>query len=649
MFLVLLHTALQPPPHSQPQPFTWNAFTISNPPPRSPAPYCSPSRRTKRPQVPPGLPSLGDPLHTLYRQDCERSLKTVVPHVPMSEQSKMGGRCRSKGRQECRAGGVYPGTQGPRPAPHPLRPLAPCYDPEDASHKTNVAEDSWTIYPALWGDFARWIPQHPQESLRYHHSSVSWPSFVQSHPGVLADYPQQPESGEPVHIDRSPSDPLWVRYGLSWRAHRRGSGLRDVDTLGFAKTSTPAAKRHRIRRVCSAAATNTFPVDYLITTLQHITIFVSLAIKDAHRVLRAFPALRTFDLPFFTPSRNMVLESSSEETMTHPLVEQLSSSSVASWTLLKVCFPKVRKVATFNNFTNFIALLDILRMSPGLEKLHVLNIYAAPEHFTHNSTATVDQGDVQLRSISIQNHPWYPFRMTQLLARAPHLVKLEVCFIPREAIGTIARTCRNMEQLQFHVTQRCPNEIHQLLVECQRLKSLQGQGLAVTIDDILLGPSWTCLGLRIFQCGIMGVPRLSSEEETFLKCIKRNSLSNDDIEKEQRIQEKQQESWATQEQVLRYLAQFKNLQHLDIGFVRLPCRQRHKRWICTLNQRHYRMSNIPVPDSLEMSMASGLAQLSTLSRLETFGFKEVDHRIGENELRWIAEHWTLKRVYGFGG
>lgn len=278
----------------------------------------------------------------------------------------------------------------------------------------------------------------------------------------------------------------------------------------------------------------------------------------------------------------MVLEPSSEETMTHPLVEKLSSSNVASRTLLRVCFPSVRKMATFNSVTNFIALLDILRMLPGLEKLNVLHVDAEPESINHISTTAVDQGDVQLRYINIRYHPWYPLRMMQLLARAPHLVKLELYYIPREAIATIARTCRNMEQLKFRIMQRRPNEIHQLLVECPRLKSLLGQGLAVTIDNILHGPSWTCFGLKSFQCGIMGVPRLSSDEETFLKCIKRSSsLSSDDIEKEQRILKKQQESWTIQEQVLRYLAQFKDLQRLYIGFVKLPCQQRHKRLVCT--------------------------------------------------------------------
>ncbi|KAF8945501.1 hypothetical protein BGZ47_002503 [Haplosporangium gracile] len=140
------------------------------------------------------------------------------------------------------------------------------------------------------------------------------------------------------------------------------------------------------------------------TTLQHITIFAFLATKDAHRVLRAFPALQTFELPYFTLSRNKILEPSPEETVTRPLVERLSSSNVASLTLLKLYFLKIRKFITLNNFTNFIALLNILRMLPGLE-LHVLNIYSAPEHSSNNSTAAVDQEDVQLRSINIQNHP----------------------------------------------------------------------------------------------------------------------------------------------------------------------------------------------------------------------------------------------------
>lgn len=52
----------------------------------------------------------------------------------------------------------------------------------------------------------------------------------------------------------------------------------------------------------------------------------------------------------------------------------------------------------------------------------------------------------------------------------------------------------------------------------------------------------------------------------------------------------------------------------------------------------------PFPDTLELSLASGLDRLSTLTELEVFGFESVDHRIDEEELSWMAEKWPRLRV-----
>ncbi|KAG0264726.1 hypothetical protein BGZ95_003529 [Linnemannia exigua] len=162
--------------------------------------------------------------------------------------------------------------------------------------------------------------------------------------------------------------------------------------------------------------------------------------------------------------------------------------------------PKSKKVGPFRRIKDFDNFLSILRMLPGMEHLHALNIYGGQHH---NDRGAGDQrrpnskeAEIQLRTLILQNHPWYPSSMSPLLARASYLVKLEVCYIPREAIATIAQPCRNMEHLVFSVTQRCSKEINQLLMECSRLKSLQGKGLAIMANDMLQGQGWSCLGLQ---------------------------------------------------------------------------------------------------------------------------------------------------------
>lgn len=118
--------------------------------------------------------------------------------------------------------------------------------------------------------------------------------------------------------------------------------------------------------------------------------------------------------------------------------------------------------------------------------------------------------------------------------------------------------------------QRCSKEINQLLVECTKLKSLRGQGLAIKLDDLLQGPSWTCLGLESLQCGIIGVLRLSKDEEKLLDTMKDSSQHESVKEEEQKVHERQRESWAVQGHVLQYLARLTILKYLEIGFLRLP-------------------------------------------------------------------------------
>ncbi|KAK3835690.1 MAG: hypothetical protein J3R72DRAFT_451081 [Linnemannia gamsii] len=402
-----------------------------------------------------------------------------------------------------------------------------------------------------------------------------------------------------------------------------------------------------------AVELNELPPGFLCPTLRHLIIYATLGMKVVHRVLQVFPALLSFDLSYSYAEKGEVSNSTTAEEVIHPNIERLEASNIADLAILQLCFPKVKKVAPFRRIRDFDNLLSILRMLPGLEHLHALNVYGGLHQNDHGAgdqrRTNSKEAEIQLRTLILQNHPWYPLSMSSLLARAPHLVRLEIYYIPREAIVTIAQTCRNMEHLLFSVTQRCFKEINQVLVECSRLKSLQGKGLAIMIDDMLQGQHWTCFGLQRLQCGLMGVPRLSGDEEAFLRQKKRNSRTSDDDTEKSRILAKQQESWAIQKQVLQHLALFKDLLHLDIGFVKLPCRQHHKRFVCTADRRHHRMGNVPVPDSLELSMESGLAHLATLDRLVTFGFKEADYRIGGQEMRWMGEHWPLKRVFGFGG
>ncbi|KAH7039348.1 hypothetical protein BKA57DRAFT_473504 [Linnemannia elongata] len=373
-------------------------------------------------------------------------------------------------------------------------------------------------------------------------------------------------------------------------------------------------------------------------TLRHLTIHTHILSHQVHTVLAAFPFLQTLSIPQFGGFRRHVIFTD-DEIIDHPLLELSPPLLGPSLLHLGVRFTNLKTVGGFRRLQDHGALLSLLHVLPALEQLDVLEILESPRGENVPSPDDRDDRNIDncpLRSLVIKKHALHPSRMTRLFSRMPHLVKLEVRYIPPEAVAEIARTCKSMEQLRFEVKQQCSKEINQLFVGCPKLKSLRGHSLAINIDDLLQGPNWTCFDLESLQCGVMDVPRLSKDEEDLLETMKKGPRQEPLKQEEQRILKKQRESWAVQGQILEHFARFKNLQHLDIGFLKLPHRQGDKRY----GSRYYRISNALVPESLELSLASGLAHLASLHLLETFGLGETDYTVGENE---------LERMFRFGG
>ncbi|KAG0290849.1 hypothetical protein BGZ96_005715 [Linnemannia gamsii] len=52
----------------------------------------------------------------------------------------------------------------------------------------------------------------------------------------------------------------------------------------------------------------------------------------------------------------------------------------------------------------------------------------------------------------------------------------------------------------------------------------------------------------------------------------------------------------------------------------------------------------PTPNTLPLSLESGLDQLRMLKKLKVIGFEGVDHRINTEELAWMAEYWPQLQV-----
>ncbi|KAG0209243.1 hypothetical protein BGX33_005756 [Mortierella sp. NVP41] len=211
------------------------------------------------------------------------------------------------------------------------------------------------------------------------------------------------------------------------------------------------------------------------------------------------------------------------------------------------------------------------------------------------------------------------------------------------------RTYRQMEETtSIHPSYQsfsAVNTMGLLLENCPHLTEFDGINHQIEAD-YLLAHLWVCKGLEVLRCQIVGVHRLSEEEEIdyrqallFLR-VKKRSLSQEErlaMEKHERLRFQQQ-------LVYERLSEMANLKVLDLGK-----EYRHAddfRGAMTVRNgvNEYSASTGPIPNTLELSMVSGLGQLSTLKKLEVFGFEGVDHRIEERELRWMASSWPRLKV-----
>ncbi|KAF9098313.1 hypothetical protein BGX29_007713 [Mortierella sp. GBA35] len=159
----------------------------------------------------------------------------------------------------------------------------------------------------------------------------------------------------------------------------------------------------------------------------------------------------------------------------------------------------------------------------------------------------------------------------------PHLVRLELGWIPAEAVRVISQTCSStFEHVRFSLHKPCFEEMSQLLISCSKLKTCRGLGLVVRAEDMIREPFWPCLGLEELDLVIHGVPRLTRQQELFLETRKaqepryadyHDGDRSDDEDKEYaKIVEKQQESELVKAKVDQQLARLIHLRHLDLTF-----------------------------------------------------------------------------------
>ncbi|KAG0276308.1 hypothetical protein BGZ96_003371, partial [Linnemannia gamsii] len=135
-------------------------------------------------------------------------------------------------------------------------------------------------------------------------------------------------------------------------------------------------------------------------------------------------------------------------------------------------------------------------------------------------------------------------------------------------------------------------------------------------------------------------------------------------EVEEKIQlgvlEKHRMSQDLHHQIYDTFSELIQLRRLDFGYDLFAGRRHQEQWppldqvpvtdTVVIDGRIYHEKFPPGPNTLKLSLDSGLDKLRALGRLKVFGFTGVDHRVGTKELDWMVQAWPrLETVLGIEG
>ncbi|KAK3816096.1 MAG: hypothetical protein J3Q66DRAFT_192325 [Benniella sp.] len=322
------------------------------------------------------------------------------------------------------------------------------------------------------------------------------------------------------------------------------------------------------------------------------------------------------------------------------------------------------KTLRFLHYNNFEKNTVMVSLFSGPSRQEVLTILSLLPNLRHLELTDVRDDGTTL-SPTIPDVPALPargFDLTTLqisdchnletfLHHLPNLRILKVNNFSNEAFEALAACCKNLQVLEWMHNPTCVNDrlqgrpefdgLHKFLVSCSTLKVFDGIERFVNAEDMIREP-WACQGIEKLRCRIVGVVRLTKDEQAIYE---KPSTSDETIAVLQTLLQSREQQGLVYER----LASLKHLKHLDLGFEnRSPRLYRALfNFIREFGGDGSFLDEEPTPDTLELSLESGLGQLGTLKNLEMIGFEAIDHRIKEKELEWMAKSWPkLKLMYG---
>ncbi|KAF9125860.1 hypothetical protein BGW39_007100 [Mortierella sp. 14UC] len=187
------------------------------------------------------------------------------------------------------------------------------------------------------------------------------------------------------------------------------------------------------------------------------------------------------------------------------------------------------------------------------------------------------------------------------------------------------------------------NSLEVLLQECRHLRIVDAICNRVNADRLLALP-WVCHDLEVLHVHIAGVYRLSEAEQKDLLSITSAKEGQDNRQLSDGILDKHKRCQDQQQKILGQIGLMTRLRVLDLGFEWRTFGQDPVGPYYVVEGKRYALYEHPYTDTMEFTLESGLDQLADLVKLEVVGFEGTSHRIGAQELEWIAVHWPRLRV-----
>lgn len=244
--------------------------------------------------------------------------------------------------------------------------------------------------------------------------------------------------------------------------------------------------------------------------------------------------------------------------------------------------------------------------------------------------------------------------LADILPWVPDLVQIGITYLDFNTAIAIVFNCPRLQSFQHfqrHGTicryARKAGVINSLgIMLCNSVHMTEFDGVRNEIEarSMVLNP-WICEKLVVLRLQIIGVTRLTEEEEIdYRQGLLFRRLNRLLSTAETRALEKYEKVREQHQMIYGQLAKLVHLTDLELGMEYRNLDFPQKNSVIQRGAQFYKDYGDPFPKTLELSLASGLNQLSTLTKLEVFGFESLDHRIDEEELRWMAEKWPRLRV-----